>query len=56
MLPILGLLSGAALGWIRAGRGGGNRLDQAQYAFGFGVAGGILGLIVGIVLTNMFAG
>jgi hypothetical protein len=32
MIVIAGLLIGAAFGWVRAGRRGGNRLDKLQYA------------------------
>jgi hypothetical protein len=32
MVVILAFLAGAALGWTRAGRRGGDRLDRLQYA------------------------
>jgi len=56
MLPILGILAGALLGWMTATRRGGNTLDKAQYAAGFGITGGIVGLSLGIVLTHTLGG
>ncbi len=53
MLSVLGLLTGAGVGWLRATKRGGNTLDKAQYAAGFGIAGGLLGVIAGIILTYL---
>jgi hypothetical protein len=47
------MLFGALLGWGAARRQGGNRLDQAQYAAGFGIAMGLLGVIVTVILGRM---
>ncbi|MEM8656916.1 MAG: hypothetical protein AAFV27_05785 [Pseudomonadota bacterium] len=56
MFPIFGVILGAIWGWTVAGRRGGNRLDKAQYAGGFGIAGGIVGLIAAIIVTRMSLG
>ena len=38
MFVIPAFLIGAALGWYRAGKRGGNQLDKLQYAFAHGIA------------------
>ena len=53
MLNIIGGLLGIALGLIMARRRGGNRLDMAQYAAGFGIALGLVGLFVSIFVERM---
>jgi hypothetical protein len=47
------LVIGAALGAGVARRRGGNRLDMAQYAAGFGVASLVLGLVVTLLLARL---
>lgn len=47
MIILAGIVIGAALGLRNARSRGGNRLDQAQY----GAVGGIIGAILGMVLT-----
>lgn len=47
MIAIVLALIGAALGWHRAGKMGGNRLDRLQYAGIFA----IVGFLAGVVLT-----
>lgn len=54
MIVVIGLLGGAIIGAVTAKRRGGNRLDMAQYAAGFGIALGLLGLFVTIFLERMF--
>lgn len=53
MFPLIGLFAGFGFGWWRAGKRGGNRLDQLQYGAGHAIAFGILGLLIGVVLTRM---
>ncbi|MCB2111571.1 MAG: hypothetical protein H6895_11825 [Defluviimonas sp.] len=47
------LIFGALVGWHRARKRGGNRLDQLQYAAVHAIAFAILGLFVTIFLTRM---
>lgn len=56
MIFFAGLLLGAIWGVTVARRRGGNRLDQAQYGAGFGLAFGILGLIVTVIVDRLAAG
>lgn len=56
MVSVIGLGLGALWGWFAAARRGGNRLDQAQYAAGFGIAGCIAGVALGIILTYAIQG
>lgn len=53
MLPLLALAAGAALGALIARSRGGNRLDMAQYAAGYGIACGLLGVFLAILLTRL---
>ncbi|PJJ87047.1 hypothetical protein CLV77_1611 [Brevirhabdus pacifica] len=53
MIVILGVLIGAIWGFTLARRRGGNRLDMAQYATGFAIAFGTLGMILTIVVERM---
>ena len=52
MIVIFALLLGAGLGWYRASKLGGNRADKVQYAFGFGIAFTLIGLVVTLVLSR----
>ncbi len=45
LLPIA-IALGALLGWQRAARRGGDRLDQVQYAVAHGILFGLLMLVV----------
>ena len=53
MIALAFALFGALLGASTARRRKGNRLDMAQYAAGFGIAFGLLGVLVTIVLARM---
>lgn len=47
---LIGVLLGAALGWLRAGKAGGNRLDKLQYAAAHATGLGLLGLAFAMLL------
>jgi prolipoprotein diacylglyceryltransferase len=49
MLLLVAFLLGAALGWHRARRRGGDRLDQAQYAAAHGILFALVVLTASIV-------
>ena len=53
MIVLFGAVGGALLGARTAHKRDGNRLDMAQYAAGFGIAGTLLGLIVSIVIERL---
>ncbi len=53
MLPLIGGLGGAAWGLWLAKKRGGNRMDLAQYAAGYGILWAILGLIASIILVSL---
>lgn len=53
MIVLAGLFGGAVLGALRARSRGGKPLDQAQYATGYGIAFGLLGMFVTIGLERM---
>ena len=46
------MIFGALLGAVVAKRKGGNRLDMAQYAGGFAIIFGLVGLFVAIYLAR----
>lgn len=48
ILPIAFII-GAVIGWMRAGRRGGNRLDKWQYAAAHGIALMLLALLLTII-------
>ncbi len=52
MIVILGALIGAIVGGLTARRRKGNRLDIAQYAAGYGIAFGLVGLIVTVLIDR----
>jgi hypothetical protein len=52
MAPIIGLILGAVTGAIVAKRKGGVGLDMAQYAGGFAILFGLIGLFVAIILAR----
>lgn len=53
MIVLGGLVLGAGLGAMTARRHGGKGADMAQYAAGFGIAFGLLGLFVTIIIERM---
>ena len=53
MIILAAMASGALAGWGVARRRGGRRLDQLQYAAGYGIAFGILGVFVTILVSRM---
>jgi hypothetical protein len=52
MIVIFGALLGAIIGGITAKRSKGNWADVAQYAAGFGICFGLVGMILTIVLEK----
>lgn len=52
MIIILSALVGAGIGALTARRRGGNRLDIAQYAVGFAILFGLIGLIATTVIVR----
>ncbi len=52
MAPVIGLVLGIATGAIIAKRRGGKPLDIAQYAAGFGILFGLIGLFIAIFLAR----
>ena len=52
MIVLAGLVLGAALGGYTARKRGGNKLDIAQYAAGFGIAFMLVGLFVTIFIER----
>ena len=52
ILPLAGLLIGAALGAFRARSHGGNGRDMAQWATAMGILGAIVGLFVLILVSR----
>lgn len=52
MAPLIGLAFGAVIGATVARRKGGNGLDMAQYAAGFGILFALIGLFVAIILAR----
>ncbi|MDC1481176.1 MAG: apolipoprotein acyltransferase [Ascidiaceihabitans sp.] len=55
MIVIVAALIGAIFGGITAKRRGGNKLDIAQYATGFGMAFVVVGLIATVVLERIIS-
>lgn len=53
MIVIAGFLLGAALGWVRAGRRGGNNFDKWQYAIVHAIIFAILGLFATLIIGRM---
>lgn len=56
MIVIAGLALGAIGGALLAKRRGGKSLDMAQYAAGFAIAFGLLGLFATLILDTMLRG
>lgn len=53
MIVLAGLVGGAVYGAVRARSRGGRGLDQAQYATGYGIAFGLLGMFATIAIERM---
>jgi hypothetical protein len=53
MIALAGFAAGFAIGWLRAGRRGGNRLDRLQYGGAHGIALATLALVA-TVLADSF--
>lgn len=54
MIVWAGAILGIAVGLVTAKRRGGNGLDLAQYAAGFGIAFAILGLFVTVLIDRLY--
>ncbi|NRA99042.1 MAG: hypothetical protein HRU32_04330 [Rhodobacteraceae bacterium] len=52
MIVILGALGGGVYGWQLAKKREGTHADQAQYAAGFAIAFGLLGLFLTIFIER----
>jgi len=55
MIVISGLIFGAAIGALTAKRRKGNRADMAQYAVGYMIAFGLLGLIATVLIDRVLS-
>lgn len=53
MLALAALILGAVTGWVRAARRGGTTADKAQYAVGHGLAFGLAGFALAILLARL---
>lgn len=53
MIVLAGFLGGGLIGALTAKRRGGEPADMAQYAAGYGIALGLLGLFATIFLERM---
>ena len=53
MIVLAGLLGGGVYGALLAKKREGSRLDMAQYAAGFAIAFGLLGLFLTIFIERM---
>jgi len=53
MVLVLAFALGAAVGWYRAGRRGGDRLDQLQYAAAHGIAVTLAALALSILAARI---
>ena len=53
MIWTAGILVGAVFGAVTALHRGGRKLDALQYAAGFAVAFGLLGLVISVFLDRM---
>ncbi|MDM7930845.1 hypothetical protein [Tabrizicola sp.] len=56
MFVIGGLVLGVIVGALTARRRGGKPADMAQYAAGFGIAFGLLGLFATLILDRLLLG
>lgn len=53
MIAIFGFLAGALYGGFLAKRRKGTRFDIAQYAGGFGIAFGLLGMVLTVLIERL---
>ena len=53
MIILAAIVFGALTGWGVARRRGGRKLDQLQYAAGYGIAFGIVGVFVTILVSRL---
>ena len=53
MIIVLALAAGAATGALKARKRGGHKLDMAQYAAGYAIAFGLVGLIITIIIGRL---
>jgi hypothetical protein len=53
MIIIAAFLLGATVGWVRAARRNGNRLDKLQYAAGHAIFFTIVGLFLTLVIDRL---
>ncbi|WP_347313330.1 hypothetical protein [Defluviimonas sp. SAOS-178_SWC] len=53
MIFFAAIVAGAAIGWVRAARRGGNRFDKLQYAIAHAIFFAILGLFTTILYYRM---
>ncbi len=53
MIIIAAILIGAAFGWFRASKLGGQRYDKLQYAAGYALAWAALGVFVTVLIDRM---
>ncbi|MEF9604204.1 hypothetical protein O4J55_18360 [Paracoccus sp. PXZ] len=53
MIVIAAFILGAAIGWMRAAKAGGNRADKLQYAAAHALALTVLGVFLTILLSRM---
>lgn len=53
MLALIGALGGGTFGALLAKKRGGARADMAQYAAGYAILWGVLGLLAAIVLARV---
>lgn len=53
MIILAAILLGAVIGWLRAGRLGGNRADRIQYAAVHAIGFAMLGLFISVWLSRV---
>ncbi|MCB2094896.1 MAG: hypothetical protein H6901_06795 [Rhodobacteraceae bacterium] len=53
MIIIAAFLLGATVGWVRAARRNGNRLDKLQYAAGHAIFFAVAGLFATLVIGRL---
>lgn len=53
MLVLLGMILGAGLGVLRAGKLGGRKMDKLHYGVSFGLIGTLLGVFATIIIHRI---
>lgn len=53
MITLIAILAGAAFGWYRAGKNGGDRLDRLQYAAVHAIVFGLAALAILILIQRL---